>query len=186
MAADVDIINGGLSKLGEQTILAVSDPGPAANLANRTYEDIRDALLREFPWNFAIKRTSLAAEVTAPAWGYARSFVLPPDCLRLLEVNNPSDEDYRNEGNRIVTDMTAPLQIKYVARVASDTMDFTFREALSARLAMEWAEPLAQTTRVVESMIALYRNKLQVARAADSQTDRLKVIDASDFLLARF
>ncbi len=186
MAASIDIINAALSKLGEVAILAVTDPSPAGRLANRTYGDIRDALLREFSWNFAVKRASLAADATAPDWGYLRKFNLPTGCLRLIEVNNAGDEDWRNEGRAVVTDMTAPLEILYVAEVSVDEMDATFREALAARLAMEWAEPLSQTTTVVNAMATLYRNKLQVARAADGQEDRIRTIDAPDFIDARF
>lgn len=186
MASDIDVINGALAKLGEDTILAVTDSSPAARLASRTYGDIRDALLREFPWNFATRRASLASSATAPEWGFARSFVLPSENLRLIEVNNSSDQEWRNEGGTIVTDMTAPLEIKYVKRVSVDSMDSTFREALSARLSMEWAEPLSQTSSVVEQMASLYRNKLQVARAADGQEDRLRVIEAPGFVEARY
>ena len=186
MAADIDVINGALARLGEQTILSLADPSPPGRLASRTYNDIRDALFREFPWNFATKRASLAADVAVPEWGFARAFTLPTDSLRLIEVNNSSDQEWRNEGGTIVTDMTAPLEIRYIALVSVDSMDSTFREALSARLAMEWAEPLAQTSTVVSQMSAFYKNKLQVARAADGQEDRLRVIDSPSFVDARF
>ncbi len=186
MAADIDIINAALSKLGEQAILAVSDPSPPGRLANRTYADIRDALLRESPWNFAMTRASLAADAAAPTWGFERQFVLPGDLLRLVSIDNDGDEEWRNEGGKILTDMTAPLNILYTALVAEGAMDATFREALAARLAMEWAEPLAQNSSLTDQMATLYRNKLQVARAADGQTDRQREIDASAFILARF
>ncbi len=186
MAADIDIINAALSKLGEQPILAISDPSPAARLADRTYADIRDALFEEYAWNFATKRASLSAEQAAPIWGFARAFNLPSDLLRLIELNNVTDEEWRHEGNQIVTDKASPLEIKYVGLVVVDLMTPTFKEALASRLAMEWAEPLAQTTTVVNSMALFYRNKLQVARIADGQTDRRKVIDSSDFIVARF
>lgn len=186
MASDIDVINGALSKLGEQPILSIGEASEAGRIAGRTYNDIRDALLREFPWNFATKRGSLAASVDAPVWGFARAFVLPTDNLRLVEVRNSSDLEWRNEGGTIVTDISAPLEIRYIALVSVDSMDSTFREALSARLAMEWAESLSQTTSVVEAMAALYRNKLQVARAADGQEDRQQLISATNFIDARF
>jgi len=186
MASDIDIVNGALARLGEQAILSLADPSPPGRLASRTYNDIRDALLREFPWNFATKRASLAADTAAPLWGFARSFTLPSDNLRLIDVNNTSDQEWNNEGGKIVTDMTAPLEIRYIALVPVDSMDSTFREALSARLAMEWAEPLAQTSTVVSQMSSFYVNKLQVARAADGQEDRLRVIDSPSFVDSRY
>ena len=186
MAADIDIINAALSKLGEQAILAVTDASAPGRLANRTYADIRDALLREFPWNFATKRASLAADPVAPTWGFARKFNLPSDCLRVVELNNDADEDWRNEGRTIVTDITAPLQIIYIGSAQVDAMDSTFREALAARLAMEWAEPLSQTSSVVSAMSALYKNKLRVARVADGQEDSTREVTAPSFINARF
>ena len=186
MAADIDIINAALSKLGEQTLLAVTDPSPPGRLANRTYADIRDALLREFPWNFATKRASLAADPVAPTWGFERKFNLPSDCLRVVELNNDADEDWRNEGRTIVTDITAPLQIIYIGSAQVDAMDSTFREALAARLAMEWAEPLSQTSSVVSAMSALYKNKLRVARVADGHEDSTREVSAPSFINARF
>jgi len=186
MAADIDIINAALSKLGEQAILAVTDASAPGRLANRTYADIRDALLREFPWNFATKRASLAADPVAPTWGFARKFNLPSDCLRVVELNNDADEDWRNEGRTIVTDITAPLQIIYIGSAQVDAMDSTFREALAARLAMEWAEPLSQTSSVVSAMSALYKNKLRVARVADGHEDSTREVSAPSFINARF
>ncbi len=186
MASDTDVVNSALSKLGERPILTIGEASPAGRIAGRTYNDIRDALLREFPWNFATKRASLAASAAAPVWGFARKFVLPADNLRLIEIKNSGDQEWRNEGGAIVTDMTAPLEIRYVARVPVDSMDSAFRDALAARLAMEWAEPLAQTTTVVNSMAAFYKNKLQVARVADGQEDRQRVIDAPGFIEARW
>ena len=186
MAADIDIINAGLSKLGEQAILAVTDPSPPGRLANRTYADIRDALLREFPWNFATKRASLAADPVAPEWGFTTKYNLPGDCLRLVEINNLGDDDWRNEGRTIVTNKEAPLEIIYVGSAAVDVMDATFREALAARLAMEWAEPLSQTSSVVAAMSTLYRNKLRVARVADGQEDSTREVVAASFIESRF
>ena len=186
MAADIDIINAALSKLGEQPLASVADQSPPGRLANRTYVDIKQALLREFPWNFAIKRVALAVDAAAPVWGFDFAYNLPGDLLRLISLDNSSDYDWRNEGGQIVTDITTPLKIKYVADVLEGKMDATFREALAARLAMEWAEPLSQTSTVVQQMTSLYRNKLQVARIADGQEDRLTVIDAPDFIDARW
>jgi hypothetical protein len=101
-------------------------------------------------------------------------------------VNNTDDQEWRNESGRVVTDIEAPLQIKYVASVPVDSMDSTFREALAARLAMEWAEALTQTSSVVNSMAEMYRNKLRVARTSDGQSDRIRTIEYPGFIESRF
>jgi len=186
MAADIDVINSALSKLGEQNLVNTTDVSPAGRLATRTYADIRDALLREFPWNFALKRAAIAANAATPTWGYAYAYNLPTGCLRVVEVENAGGEEWRNEGRMIVTDIGAPLNLLYIGSVEVGEMDSTFREALAARLAMEWAEPLTQTTSVVDQMAGLYRNKLNVARSADSQTEKVRAVDANAFTDARW
>ena len=186
LAADIDIINAALSKLGEQALLSVADQSVPGRLANRTYKDIKEALLREYPWNFATKRIALTADAAAPVWGFDFAYNLPQDLLRLIQLDNDDDADWRNESGQIVTDKTSPINIRYVASVLEGEMDATFREALAARLAMEWAEPLSQTSTVGQQMATMYRNKLQVARVADGQEDRIKIIDAPDFIDARF
>jgi len=186
MASDVDIINAGLRKLGEQPITSRTDQSPQARIAHATYNAIRDALLRGTPWNFAIKRKSLAADTTAPDWGYTRQFTMPADLLRLVSVNNASDNEWRKEGGTIATDLDAPLQILYVARVSENDMDVSFREALAAKCAYEWAESLSQTSTVGDQMFSLARNALQLAKTADGQEDRQRKIEQNSWITERF
>ena len=186
MASDVDIINAGLRKLGEQPITSRTDQSPQARIANATYEAIRDAMLRGTPWNFAMKRTSLAADAATPEWGFARQFTLPSDLLRLHVINNARDNEWRKEGNTIATSLDAPLQILYVARVSENDMDVSFREALAAKCAFEWAESLSQTSSVVQQMYGMARELLQLAKTADGQEDRQRKIEPNSFITERF
>lgn len=186
MASDVDIANAALSKLGEPGLLSFADDSVAGRLANRTFTDIRDALLREYPWNFASKRAEIAASGTGPLWGFARAFPVPTDFLRLLEIHNPNRFPYRLEQGHILTDLTAPLQIRYLKKVEdADEMDPLFRDAFAHRLAAEWAESITQTSSVTQEMQALYTRKLRVARAADGQEDDHQKLETCSFIDAR-
>ena len=84
LAADIDIINAALSKLGEQALLSVADQSVPGRLANRTYKDIKEALLREYPWNFTPKRISLTAAAAAPVGGFPR--VAGGACMAVASV----------------------------------------------------------------------------------------------------
>ena len=177
MATEIDIINNALTKIGAATIATLSDSSREGRLANRTYNDLRDDVLRDYQWNFATKRFSIAANATAPLWEYDNAYTLPSDFLRLTGLNNPSNYDYRIEmddsGNRIVvTDISSPLQGVYIARVSNaEQMDPKFREALSARLAMEWAEPLTASGTLLTKMTQLYQQKMADARTVDGAED---------------
>ena len=190
MASEVGICNAALAKLGLRSILAFTDDRTEARLATQTYEDIRDDVLRDHPWNFATFRAELAAEVTAPAFAYARAFNLPDTptyCLRVLEVVNPSSWPWKVEGRQILTDLGSPLQITFISRITNcDQMDALFRDALAARLAMEWAEKLTRTTTIQEAMAALYAKKLAEARSIDGQEGTREEISESSWISARW
>ena len=70
MASETEIANAALDKLGEPPLTSFDDESRGARLAKRTYADLRDALLREYPWNFAMHRAELAADEDGPEWGY--------------------------------------------------------------------------------------------------------------------
>ena len=186
MATDIQIINIALTKLGEQPITSLSGLSETEKLASRTYQYQMESLLSEFPWNFAIKRAAVTADASPPAWGFARRYAIPGDLIRLVEVSNESDYPWKNEGGWILTDMESPVNIRYVYLAPESSFSPEFVEALAARLAMEWAEPLSQTASLVNQMAELYKNKLRVARVADSQSDRIEPADFPDFIDARF
>ena len=75
--------------------------------------------------------------------------------------------EHTDDGTVIVTDLPAPLKIRYIARVINpDLMDPGFRKALAYACAVEWAEPITGTKSVYE-MVA--QEALMVLREAKSE-----------------
>jgi len=177
MATTITIINSALTKLGQRTITTLSDDSKSARLAARTYEAIRDDLLRDHPWNFAIKRTALSASTTTPAWGYDYYYPVPSDFLKLVELYNPSVYPYSIEthddtGTVIATDLSSPIYIRYIARITdANLMDTKFREILAAKYAAEWAEPLTGSKDLREDAAEIFQKKLHDAKNVDAQED---------------
>lgn len=190
MATDVTIVNAALIRLGETTITALADDLKPARLANEIYADVRDAVTRAHPWNFALARAELAANANAPTWGYAYAYDLPvePDhCLRVLTVDGERDGRWTIEGRQIVSNLPSPIRILYLRRISEpDDTDPLFREALSARLARELAEPLGKSTSLQQAMGNLYEAKLREARSADGQEGTPEILSADTWLTARF
>lgn len=177
MASKVDIINLALAQLGVATITSLSDASPQSRLASRTYDELLEEVLRDHPWNFATTRVSLAVSTTAPDWGFDYAYPVPSDYLRLVEVYNPSELDYRVErtadGRVIITDIEAPLKIRYTAFVTDPNLyDAKFKSALAARYAMEWAEPLSARPDLRKEALALYPAKVSEAKSVDGQEDQ--------------
>ena len=172
MASVVGIVNRALLKLGETTIVALTDNVKAARIAQDSYEEYRDCVLDEHNWNFARARAQLPASATAPVWGPANSYPLPDDCIRPFLVNeeNEFSGKWKVEGKAIATNLGAPLEVLYVSRVEDpNTMTPRFRELLSTYLAWQWAEVLTGSDKKREELDGVYSRKLATARSRDGQ-----------------
>lgn len=158
MASVIQVANRALTKLGSARITSLSDDVKAARSISSCFEDIRDDELRAHRWQFSMKRTTLAALADAPVFGYTYQYALPSDFLRLDMINDeyPSavmdnyigaeTQEYMIEGNVILTDIEAPLKLRYISRIEDpNAWDVNFREAMASRLAAELAEDLTQS-----------------------------------------
>jgi hypothetical protein len=119
-----------------------------------------------------MQRASIAADATAPIFGKARSFTLPADFLRIAPrypEDLTNDLDWEIEGDKIYTDDTAPLQIRYVARITDTTkMDALFIEALAADLAYELCEEITQSNTKIKERGKDKKEKILEARHANA------------------
>lgn len=157
-------INKALALLGSADRIAnITDGTPAASTALALWEDARDSVLAAHPWHFAKRRAQLAADATAPEFGWTYRYLLPPDCLRWLPPGI-RDEDYfagEIEDRYILSDQVAPLNIRYIARI-EDMLAWStgFIEALACKLAWEMAEPI---TGGLEGVADRMRSKYETA-----------------------
>ena len=193
MASIVGICNGALNQLGATTILSLSEDSKNARLCNSRYTQIRDALFRSHPWNCLQKRVQIAADTTAPAWGFKNAYTLPADCLRLLKILD-YDSNYKVEGRKILSN-TSSMKILYVARVTDpNEYDELLRETLSASLGADIAFGVTSNNQTAKNMYELFKDKLRDARFVDSTEGQnvdpdlgmSDVIDAGTFINSRY
>jgi hypothetical protein len=177
MASAVQIANSALTKLGESRIISIDDDVKPAREIKAIYDLRRDALLRSYNWNFAMKRVSLPALSTAPEWGYSLQYQLPSDCLRPVQVGDvwyipglqdfmggPDEEPFKIEGQAILTNMGSQLKLRYIRRVTnSGEFDAMFTEAFACDLACNVAEALTQSTQKREFALIEKRDAIKMA-----------------------
>ena len=193
MASTVDICNGALNQLGATTILSLTEDSKNARLCNSRYTQVRDGLFRTHPWNCLQKRIELAADTTAPAWGFSYAYTLPADCLRLLRILD-YDSNYKVEGRKILSN-TSSMKILYIGRITDpNEYDELLRETLSASLAADIAFAVTSNNTTANNMYNLFQDKLKDARFVDS-TEGQNIdqdlgmsdqIDAGTFINSRF
>lgn len=168
----VAICNRALDYLGQSPIISLEDGSPPAAILSRSYGPARDKVLRSYPWNCARRRAALPALTIAPAFGFAHSFQLPPDCLRVLNVQDEIEGaiTWRVEGRTILSDEAAPLRICYVARIDDVTLfDPMLDDVIAARLAADVAYGITGTHKAQEAMRDLYAEQMVLARRADAR-----------------
>ena len=193
MASTVDICNGALNQLGATTILSLTEDSKNARLCNSRYTQVRDAVFRSHPWNCLQKRVELAADTTAPAWGFSYAYTLPADCLRLLRILD-YDSNYKVEGRKILSN-TSSMKILYIGRITDpNEYDESLRETLSAALGADIAFAVTSNNQTASNMYNLFQDKLKDARFIDS-TEGQNIdqdlgmsdqIDAGTFINSRF
>jgi hypothetical protein len=194
MTSQVSIANQALIKVGADRIISIDEDSKQAVVLKAIWDAKRDAELSAHPWTFATRRTTLPASSTPPAYGFAREFPLPPDCLRLIELGQwyvmYQGVDYGPlfsiEGNAVLCDEPAPLRARYVARIADpSSWPALFCEALACRLAAEIAESLTQSLGKRQQAWDEYKAALRAARQANAIEQPPQPTPANSWWLAR-
>ena len=174
-SSEVAIANRALQILGAKRISSLSQDAPNARSMNTAFVPVRDALLRRYDWNFAIKRASVAASATDDLYEGLKRYQLPNDFGRLLRERNTSffqeqRRDWQIEEGHILTKDGAPLQFRYVALVTDPALfDPLFAEALSAKLAVETALDIPGSTSKRNNVaLQAFDDAITVARQANA------------------
>lgn len=179
----VSIANSTLATLGANTINSLSDTSVEARTINTKWDIVRRDLLRSHPWNFAVKRRTIAATVLPPDHTYDYQFTLPAESLRLLTAYGI--RKYRLEGRNILTNEVdnpnePQIDIKYVSDMEDVAeWDASFTNVMVYRLALELAYTLPGKNTMVEQMAALYQNFLDLAKGTDASEDVEDELDAA-------
>lgn len=186
-ASSTAICNRALQKLGAKRITSLSDDSVNARACSNAYDATRKALLREYDWSFARGRDSIAADADEPAFGKARSFTLPANCIRVLgryPEDTVYDTDWEVEERKIFTDESAPLEIRYTKDVTDTTLfDPLFDEALAAELAYELCEELTQSNTKKEALRQDKKDAINRARKSGA-IEKISPIQPEDSWVA--
>jgi hypothetical protein len=164
----VAIANGALQRLGvAKRLESLTQDHPNARSLNSAFEPTRDALLRKYPWSFAIARASIAADADGPEWGDWDRYTKPNDFLRLLRDNESGQSvDWKLEGDYILSADSSPLEIRYIARVEDpNKYDSTFIEALECALAAKCCKEITGSNDLRDRIVSDYDDAIAEARS---------------------
>lgn len=178
---DTLICNLALSMIGASRILSMQDKTKEAEACLLHYDVTRDEVLRAHPWNFAIARTELTA-TEEPLFGWNAAFILPSDCLRVLDLNDISatadPPAWTVEGRRLLTNDTDSARIRYIFRNENCIeYDATFIQAFAVRLSATIAKRITNSDSIAAQQFQLYEAEYgPQARLSDLKEHKSKVI----------
>lgn len=195
MASQTSIVNLAGVRIGaEGSILTIDDNKKLARVAKAAWDIALEATLAAHPWNFAIKRALLPALVDAPAFGYAYQYQRPTGLLRLVEIADidvweecrGAPPPYQYEGDKILTNLGAPLALRYVARI-DDTGLYSpqFVDALTYRLAQEIALPMTESGATRDRMQAAFEACFGDAKGTDGRENPPEIPPEDEWISAR-
>lgn len=188
MASEVDICNLALHRVGAERISSLADATKRAKICNDIYAMERDLLLREHPWNFAIKRVSLAKTAATPSWGYTSEFQLPNDYIRILDTEFGEYEtfDYRIEGDKLLCDESS-IKIEYVYKVTNTQLfDPKFVEVLALKIACRLSYSMVNSSTLQQVLFQETDIAMRDARLYDAQEGSPRKFLKSDWTDVRF
>lgn len=178
MSSVVEICNIALIRCGSDTIASLTEPGKkGARLCNAMYEPTRDALLRSHPWNFAMRRATLARLPDAPDHEFDFQYGLPDDCLKIegLYFEGCSEawphriERSRDGTSKVLLTNATTVWLAYVSKVTDpNLMDAVFRQALALSLAAAICSALSDNAALTKVIVEEAREAVTEAKVVDS------------------
>lgn len=207
VASNIDVINMALARLGANFITSINENSVEAMTMKAFYDTVRRNLLRTGNFNFSLKQVGLAEDLNGPLFGYSKSFTLPNDYLRIINiaenlseppigggyfsthilsgVNSKLWPSFKVIGNALYAN-TETLQMLYIA----DETDVTkwgadFIELMAVRLAFESSYKITGSIQMRSDLSNELMLLEQRARENNGLEGTRESIEFSDFLFAR-
>ena len=192
----VDLCNLSLGHLKIAPITSLSGSSTEEKICNLYYDITRQAVLESNNWAFAMKRVALAEDSGTPAFGWEyQSDTMPADFLKLVGLYDECGEIYINTNNqyygfengRILTDISAPYYVKYIADITDVAkFDRLFTMNFSFALATTMSEALKVSSTLLQVITDKWQSLWKVdALAVNGQQVGIIRVKQSNFLNSR-
>ncbi len=209
MTTATQICNIALGWLGANRItsLDVEENSKEWLLCSENFDTLRDAVLEEREWTFAITRVDLDPSNKTIVFGFGHLFEKPSDSLRILTVHDdsvirpqpittpqpvsrgvhdlPQLEGWQVEGNFIIANAEL-IHVRYNKRVTEvGKFSATFTQALAQRLAAEFALPLTESRSLFDKMWSAYAAKIAMGSVLDGIQGRTRKVRSQALIRRR-
>lgn len=162
----IALCNASLLLIGASRIQSFDDGSTEGVVAEQFYERSFQALLSQYPWNFASKTQQLGQLPDAPEYEYKYKFQLPSDYVWIQRIF--PNGDYKILGDKLHSNYS-DIGIKYTWRVNEEMMPVHFEQAFVYYLASQMCISLTEDTTKQATLYEQYMDEARKARSLDAQ-----------------
>lgn len=175
---ETDMANGALAHIGEPAVSSLDDQRrKAARECKRHFATVRDAMLRETPWQFAKASARPAAIGAAPNGRYLYRYAMPEDCVTVRTIEGVSCDAWEVQSSgedgdpRVFLDTDAPQAlVVYTRRVTNPAQwDELFADVFQLRLAAKVNPLVGRDKSRTNDLIALAESRMAKASQRDAK-----------------
>jgi len=171
------IVNQALSRIGQGIIQDIDDSSSvtAVKMQNIFEQSVR-AMGRMHPWKCLTERSILTPNTETPVFGYAYSYNLPENFIRMISFNDTDSWDqedlYKREGQYLLTDKNTAKCVYTRYYADSTRYDSLFTEALIVYLAGKASTVIRQDEALGYSLMEEFRKiALPEAKTVDGNEE---------------
>lgn len=185
MADKLDIFNLTLGRLGLEAVADLEANDNSRKVIETLYDQVRMAVLEEFPWPFSIKRKTLDLdEGEIPDFEYTSAHTLP--CDYITAISEFDDITFIREGEFILSNSKI-IKLRYVSNIEDETkFSPLFVKVFYLTLAHEASYSLVQDKTLLGGLINELRNVTSLARVRASQESTPKDYEPNSFIDIRY
>lgn len=199
MASKTEICNYALALVAIESISSVDAATEPARLCKLHLEQTTREVLRMAYWRSCRRRAALVLNTQAPAFGWAKSYPLPVDWLRMVSFNECDPDNVRRvmfevEGRELLTD-EGSARIVYIRDITLESaggswnaMDPLLTKAVYTALAAKLAWPMQQSRTLADSLnaqVVEYVKQAKTINARDAFEPVQQSGDGSSWIPAR-
>lgn len=177
------LCNLALAKLGSFNITSIDENSAEARHCKTNFDLVRQSLLRDFDFNFAVTEAFLSEISGGAAFDYTHAYALPGNYLRVLEFDRVSagtkQQAWKLASGRLYTDQGTPANARlvYIRDEPDCTQwDSDFCAAFVWYLAAAICPAIKQDPQMAIGLLQAGQAFLADAKGTDTQEDGLKVL----------
>jgi len=154
---------------------------PVAEACRNWFGVARDEVLRREDWNFASAWVQPAMDTTASAGPLKNRYPMPPDCLKVREIDEADEDEWKVQNETIklagvdveqvvlVTNLNSPL-VRYTKRVTNVALwDPQFLVGFAGQLGEYLGPLLGRSSTTTDRAAALADRKIDAGATSDAR-----------------